>query len=259
MPHRGSRTVSGSTPSWTDFFLREHIVFISVVIPAHNEEKYLARALESLRSQRYPASQYEIIVVDNCSTDATAEIARRYGAIVVPEDGKGVARARQTGFEAARGEIIASTDGDVDAPPDWLQNLADVFQRNPQVGGMTGPVHLYDGNGLVRWWFRYVNNHFLRFTRFLGFGGFSGNNFAVRREPFLRVGGFRTSLLGGEDTDLALRLRMVTKLVYDQRTLMRASARRAKEGYLRIMVRAAATHVKLWWLDRAPDGFPDIR
>ena len=60
-------------------------MFISVVIPAYNEENYLDRCLRSLREQRYPTSQFEVIVVDNASTDATAEIARRFGARVVSE------------------------------------------------------------------------------------------------------------------------------------------------------------------------------
>ena len=81
--------------------------FISVVIPAYDEEKYLPRSLASLDSQTYPRPRFEVIVVDNASTDRTAEIARAHGARVVREERKGVGRARQSGAEAAQGEIIA--------------------------------------------------------------------------------------------------------------------------------------------------------
>ncbi|MDH7485682.1 MAG: glycosyltransferase family A protein [Anaerolineae bacterium] len=69
--------------------------------------------------------------MDNASTDATAEIARRFGARVVREPRKGVARARQTGFEAARGEIIASTDADTRVPPYWLARIVAHFEADP--------------------------------------------------------------------------------------------------------------------------------
>ena len=79
-------------------------MFVSIVIPAYNEERYLGCCLQVLRAPSYPASRFEIIVVDNGSSDGTAEIARRSGERVISEPRKGVAYARQTGFEAARGK-----------------------------------------------------------------------------------------------------------------------------------------------------------
>ncbi len=65
------------------------------MIPAHKEECYLGRCLQPLSAKSYPASRFEIIVVDNGSSDGTAEIARRFGVRVISEPRKGVARARQ--------------------------------------------------------------------------------------------------------------------------------------------------------------------
>ena len=79
-------------------------MFISVVVPALNEEKYIGHCLSSLRAQHYPRELYEIIVVDNASTDRTAEIARRFGLKVVFEPQRGVGRARHRGAQEARGE-----------------------------------------------------------------------------------------------------------------------------------------------------------
>jgi glycosyltransferase involved in cell wall biosynthesis len=64
-------------------------MFISVVVPALNEEKYVGKCLSSLRAQSYPRELYEIIVVDNASTDRTAEIARGFGVKVVYESQRG--------------------------------------------------------------------------------------------------------------------------------------------------------------------------
>jgi len=72
------------------------------VIPAYNEERYLGRCRQALCAPSHPASRFEIIGVDNSSSDGIAEIARRFGARVISEPRKGVAYARQTGFEAAR-------------------------------------------------------------------------------------------------------------------------------------------------------------
>jgi glycosyltransferase involved in cell wall biosynthesis len=235
------------------------VPLISVVIPAYNEEKYLPRCLASLNRQTYPRSQFEVVVVDNASTDATARIAEEFGARVVREPKKGVARARQRGFAEAKGEIIASTDADVELPPDWLENVAACFARHPQAGGMTGPVYLYDGGAFVRTCSRYVNTAWVWLLNVLGIGAFSGNNFAVRREPFWQVDGFRRELVNGEDTDLGFRMRRVTKLVFDPRTIVYASARRTREGYIRIVLRAAATHFRVWFLYKHPVGFTDIR
>jgi glycosyltransferase involved in cell wall biosynthesis len=233
--------------------------FISVVIPAYNEEKYLPRCLTSLDGQTYPRQRFEVIVVDNASTDRTAEIAQEHGARVVQEERKGVGRARQTGAEAAQGEIIAGTDADIDAPPEWLERIAARFVADPRLGGITGPVYFYDGNWFLRIWYRYVNTAWVWLLNAVGLNAFSGNNFAVRREPFQRSGGFRAELVCGEDTDLALRLRQVTKVAFAPEAVIYASARRGQENYLRILLRTTVMYLRLWLFNRLPDGQPEVR
>jgi glycosyltransferase involved in cell wall biosynthesis len=233
--------------------------FISVVIPAYNEEKYLPRCLASLDGQTYPRQRFEVIVVDNASTDRTAEIAREHGALVVQEGRKGVGRARQSGAEAAQGEIIAGTDADIEALPEWLERIAARFVGDPRLGGITGPVYFYDGNWFLRIWYRYVNTAWVWLLNAVGLNAFSGNNFAVHREPFQHSGGFRVELVGGEDTDLALRLRQVTKLAFAPEVVIYASARRGQENYLRILLRTVALYLRLWLFNRLPDGQPEVR
>jgi glycosyltransferase involved in cell wall biosynthesis len=95
---------------------------ISVVIPCHNEEEGIRAVIE-----RMPALIDEILVVDNASTDRTAEVASGLGARVVTEARKGYGRAYKTGFAAASGDIIVTMDGDGTYPPDAIQLLLHVF------------------------------------------------------------------------------------------------------------------------------------
>ena len=91
---------------------------ISVVIPCHNEEQGIAAVLEQM-----PALVDEVVVVDNASTDRTAEVARTAGARVVYEARKGYGRAYKTGFAAARGDVVVTMDGDGTYPPDSIPLL----------------------------------------------------------------------------------------------------------------------------------------
>jgi len=91
---------------------------ISVVIPCHNEEEGIRAVMEQM-----PAIVDEVVVVDNCSTDRTAEVASGLGARVVFEGRKGYGRAYKTGFAAARGDIIVTMDGDGTYPPESIPLL----------------------------------------------------------------------------------------------------------------------------------------
>ena len=234
-------------------------MFVSVVIPAYNEERYLGRCLEALRAQSYPASQFEIIVVDNASTDATAEIARRFKTRIVREPHKGVARARQTGFEAARGEVIASTDADTQVPPYWLARIVGHFQANPALGGVYGPVYWYDGRPHEKIIMRYPVTWALMISNQVGRTLWVGSNFAVRRDLFWQVGGFDIERLSGEDIDLSRRLRRVARILFDPDLIVYASARRAREGYLPFLQRVVISGVRTTLLRQPPLPQPDIR
>ena len=133
------------------------VTLTSVVIPAYNEEQYLGRCLAALARQTYPADRFEVIVVDNGSTDTTAEIARRYGGVrVITKPRKGVARARQAGFAAARGAVIASTDADTVVPPFWVARIAEYFRADPALGAVYGPVYWPDGRQMEQLLVRYL-------------------------------------------------------------------------------------------------------
>lgn len=113
--------------------------FVSIVIPVKNEERILARCLESIRNLDYPPDRFEVIVADSMSTDKSRHIAETYGARVVP-NGKGtVVAGRNRGFEAARGDFIAFTDADCVVSRGWLAAAVRAFDSDDiaGVGGVT--------------------------------------------------------------------------------------------------------------------------
>jgi len=211
----------------------QELPFVSVVIPAYNEENYLPSCLKSIQEQDYPG-KYEVIVVDNASTDNTAEIARAWGAKVVYENKRSPACARQKGAEAATGEIIAFIDADTQAPVHWLSTIVSRFIQKPKVVAVSGPYAFYDAGRFIKI-ISYVGNLIniiidQLFRKALKKGSaIWGCNFAVRRSAFWEAGGFDTSLrFYGEEYEFSLRLNKVGKGDVIPRLFVLTSARRLK-------------------------------
>lgn len=110
--------------------------FMSVVVCAYNSEQLIARAIESLLSLRYPCERYEILVVDDGSSDRTAEIVQDYPVRLIRHSTNlGLAGARNTGLEHVSGDIYVCFDDDCVVGPQWLLQLAKGY-RQPHVGGV---------------------------------------------------------------------------------------------------------------------------
>ena len=104
-------------------------VDISVVVPFYNSRQHLEECLQAFLNQTYPRERYEIIMVDNNSSDDSAAIVRKYQGIrLVAEPKQGAYAARNRGAAVAKGEILAFTDADCVVAADWLQQLAAAFQ-----------------------------------------------------------------------------------------------------------------------------------
>ena len=237
-----------------------HAQGVTVVIPAYNEEKYLADCLTSLLAQTYPQRLTEIIVADNGSTDGTAEVARRFGVRVVSEPRKGAAYARQAGFMAASHELVAGIDADCVAPPDWLARIVGEFEDTPGLVGLSGRSDLFGAAARFdRFWMRHVNTLFLWFNYMIHRPLFNGMNFAVRRSAFQAIGGFATHLRSAEDMELSLRLKSRGKVHFRMSLWVHSSARRVREGRARILRHALYDYFSLVWFKGEPEGFSDIR
>ncbi len=121
---------------------------LSIVIPAYNEQDYLPACLEQVLAEVRRCAdpdEVEVLVVDNASVDATAEVARRMpGVRLVHEPNKGLTKARQRGLEAALGEVIGYVDADTRMPAGWIDRVLRTFEQKPHVVCISGPYIYYD-------------------------------------------------------------------------------------------------------------------
>lgn len=242
---------------------------LSFVIPAYNEEAYLAACVESiLREVRWMDEAVEIIVVNNASTDRTREVALRYPEVtLVDEARKGLTWARQAGFDASTGELIANVDADSRLPEGWVRQVLETFRFQPEIASLSGPLVYYDltpsQSMLVRVfyftaWVTYVLNRYV-----LGVGSMvQGGNFVVSRRALERIGGFNTAIsFYGEDTDLARRLNRIGIVRFTFRLKMLSSARRLrKEGILTMAAKYSVNYLWTTFLRRPfSEEYLDIR
>ncbi|MEO6092400.1 MAG: glycosyltransferase [Novosphingobium sp.] len=117
---------------------------ISIVLCTHNRVGYLRSALESIFDQGETRHAYELILIDNCSSDGTAELGKamaRVGLLrYLPEPELGLCHARNTGWRNARGRYVAYFDDDALAEPGWIDAIADAFASTPTAGVVGGRV-----------------------------------------------------------------------------------------------------------------------
>lgn len=119
--------------------IEQKSLFVSVIIPFRNEAMHLRALLDSLESQHYDRSNFEIIFVDDHSTDQSVFMLKEWlqytglGMTIIPSSGSGKKRALATGVEMARGEIILNTDADCMLPPDWISGMVSSFNSHTQM------------------------------------------------------------------------------------------------------------------------------
>jgi GT2 family glycosyltransferase len=179
---------------------------VSVVVCSHNGERTLGDCLDGLEALEYP--DFEVIVVDDGSTDGTAAIATQHGFRVITTRHQGLASARNTGLSAATGEIVAYIDDDARPDPDWLTFLATSFLTTSHVG-IGGPNVEYPGDGEVAECVAKAPGgpvHVL--VSDTEAEHLPGCNCAFRKAALEGVGGFDTRFwAAGDDVDLCWRLR----------------------------------------------------
>jgi glycosyltransferase involved in cell wall biosynthesis len=181
---------------------------VSVVIPVKDDAPRLRECLTALARQQ--VLPLEIVVVDNASTDDSAEVARRAGARVVREDRPGIPAASTTGYDAARGEVIARLDADSVPPPHWVGAVALHFAAHPEVSAVTGGAEFSGGPKVLR---RvgaalYLGAYYVSLAPALGHVPVFGSNFAMRRDAWeaVRFAVHRNDPEVHDDLDLSFHL-----------------------------------------------------
>ncbi len=209
---------------------------ISVVIPAYNEEKDIAKTLESLVSQK-TTIPFEVIVVDNNSTDKTINVVKKFSkkltlrTFTQKQKGRGIARA--TGFGKARGDIVFSMDADTVVPTGWIETTLNYF-KDPTTVAVTGSWKVEDCKGFTKW---FLNNcqtfAMIPYLFYRGHYWLTGFNFAILSSVYKKAGGFNAALNAHEDIDLTERVRKFGKIRYAKDAQVITSGRRYTNGLLR--------------------------
>jgi len=203
---------------------------ISVVVPAFNEEKLIARSLENIQSARAVFHrlgwQSELIVCDNNSTDRTAELARAGGATVVFEPINQISRARNRGASAATGSWLVFVDADSSPCPGLFGDVASAIQSGTCLGGGS-TVRLDEFQGPILWFVRGWN-FMSRWRRWM-----AGSFVFCETRVFRELGGFSEQLFAAEELDFSKRLKERARacgknvLIFDRHPLL-TSGRKAR-------------------------------
>lgn len=183
--------------------------FISVIVPVYNGRNFLHQCLDALLASTFES--FEVIVVDDCSTDDSAEIARKKGARVMSTArNSGPAAARNLASESAAGEILVFVDADVIVKSDTLQRMASRFEKQPELSALFGSYDDEPAEKNFLSQYKNLQHHFVHHNSNSEASTFWSGLGAIRRDVFLRLGGFDCKLFevpSIEDIELGVRVR----------------------------------------------------
>lgn len=234
--------------------------FVSIVLPVYNQAHYLPAALDGVFAQTYP--HYELIVVNDGSTDGTADVLaeyqRRYQFTVIAQENQGLPRALNAGFARTRGDYLTWTSSDNIMLPDMLAVLARALDEDPSVGLVYADRYLMDeeGNDLGRFDVPDYDPYLLLHANLVHCC------FLYRRECMERVGGYDPEFIYGEDWEYWIRIsqyfrmKRVPEALYRYRVhassmtseLVRGTARTM--GYPEFARRMRRRMPLRWWIGK---------
>lgn len=217
---------------------------ISVVIPVYNEQKIIKRCLNSLMNQEVKPD--EIIVVDNNCTDNTIKIAKKFPRLkIINEKKQGITHARNTGFNIARGDILARCDADTIVPPNWIKRLKLDFSRR-KIAGVTTKFRLFDSDLVKDTLF--ISDLYDYFSNLiLNSPSFMGPAMAISKKSWLKV---KNKICTDdsevhEDLDLTIHILKYGKIFLDKSVVVSISSRRMRNNPLSYFVEYPSRLVKM--------------
>lgn len=210
---------------------------ISFIIPAYNEEKLISNCIESIKKELFRChkwvTDFEIIVVDNNSTDLTKEIvlnkcSSNSGVKVIDCYEKGVTHSRNEGYKVAKFPYLAFIDADNEIPNGWLDRCMWHFVELTDIIVVTGPVY-YENQSKIIKILASIYYFFNIIFHKMGFVSIQGGNFIVTKRALNIIGGYPTEItFYGEDTNLAVHLSKYGKIYLDRKMWIYSSDRRLK-------------------------------
>jgi glycosyltransferase involved in cell wall biosynthesis len=207
---------------------------ISIIIPAHNEERYIRGTLEALLQQNYPS--FEIIVVANGCTDKTSEVAQDKCHRLIQMQDRGLSRARNLGAHAALGDILIFLDADTILENQALHAIASKFTRDYAAGTLRGQPDI----PRVKYKFMYAWKNFMHFS---GLHEGSSGVILCWKQHFQSTSGFDEALHVRENSDLICKLRKMGRYIYIGDTAVITSMRRYEQTG---PVRTVCVWTKIW-------------
>ena len=216
-------------------------LFVSVVVCTRNRSEVLKESSAALWRMDYPPDRWEVLIVDNHSSDDTLTVARDIASMhpgrvqVIEERELGISVSRNAGIQRARGEVIAFLDDDSFPEPGWLSALVEVLTREPEALVVGGPVEPWFAGELPSWFGERFHVYVTAWdkgpeVRKLTYNDYPrGANMAFRREVFARFGNFNahlgykgTGLMACDETELCLRVeRSGGRILYVPRARVR--------------------------------------
>jgi len=223
---------------------------ISIIIPAYNEQDLLPSCLDSILSQTANPALFDIVVIDNNSTDLTASIARNKGVRVEKEPKKGYVYAIRKGVEVSEGSILAFLDADCRAPVNWVSKIITNFESTTDVLALGGKLDFYDLNPII--------NQIVKFILYF-INNLPGNNMAIKREALDQIGGIDPNVNLSTDFWITMKLRQAGRIKIDKSMVVLTSGRRFK-GALASQLQYFVNVISMLLLARPVFfNFPDVR
>jgi glycosyltransferase involved in cell wall biosynthesis len=215
--------------------MSKHKLKVSVVICAFNEEKFIAKTLESVIKQSY--KNYEIIVVDNNSKDKTALIASKYTLKVIKEQKQGLSFARNAGFNQADGDILVKLDSDTVLEKNTLTDIVKAFDSDEKTSALT-VMQFFGKNNVLNYFFSYLYLPPVLFIECLAMGhiGLSGPFYAIRSSVWKQVHPHNNDKNLHEDMDLSCHAVSYGKVRWLWKTSVIMSGRRFVEDPFHIFL-----------------------
>jgi cellulose synthase/poly-beta-1,6-N-acetylglucosamine synthase-like glycosyltransferase len=190
---------------------------VSVIIPTYNEEERIDECLKAILSQNYPKSNYEVIVVDDGSTDKTKDIVNRYKRVkLIEQKHKGPSAARNLGAKKSKNNLILFTDADCIPPKNWIRNMIKPFEGK-EVIAVSGTYKTKNKDSIIARFTGYdIEERHKKLDRETDF--ISTFSAAYRKKYFLKVGGLDEKYIraSADDTSLSFKLaRLGKKMIFE--------------------------------------------
>jgi glycosyltransferase involved in cell wall biosynthesis len=187
---------------------------LSIIIPVKNEEHRIGKCLNAISSAK-SSSKFEVIVVDNGSTDKTVSVVENLGHVVLSAPEATISGLRNLGAKNAKGSILAFVDADVEVSHLWAEFALALFQSFPSLSCVTGEINISPQPTWVEktWGLNRAKRSGKHVVDWA-----SSMNMFVKKDVFFNVNGFNENLITCEDVDLSYRLRQAgMKILYDER------------------------------------------